>query len=155
MMIRVGGTHNSRCAALVAVVTVVALGLCPAAAAAREIFLQETGHLHSVGEIGETVNEQGRATGTFNCAISVRLTFVSATRGTATFTVKPKGGTVTGSGTARVKTEGANDYFGGTISIAHGTGSYAHASGTNIGISGVFSRETFDLTVNVHGHIRV
>lgn len=130
-------------------------GYGPLAWAAREVNLQETGHLRAVGEPGTTIIERGVATGTFNCSIAGRLTIVSGNRVTATFTVKPKGGSITGRGSARFEQQGASGYFGGTISITSGTGGYAHASGTNIGISGVISRETFALTVHVHGKIHV
>jgi len=125
------------------------------ARAARELDLQETGRLHAVGEPGSTFIERGSAVGTFNTSIAGRLTIVSSNRVTATFTVKPKGGSITGRGAARFAQKGAYGYFGGTISITGGTGSYAHASGTNIGISGAISRETFALTVHVHGKIHV
>ena len=36
-----------------------------------------------------------------------------------------------------------------------GSGSFAHASGSDIGISGVIDRETLTLTVHVHGQIEV
>ena len=130
-------------------------GDSPVAHAAREVNLQETGHLRAVGEPGTTVIERGSATGTFNCSIAVHLTIVSANKVTATFTVRPKGGSVTGRGSARFEQQGADGYFGGTIAIAGGTGSFARAAGTNIGISGVIDRETFALTVHVHGKIHV
>lgn len=127
----------------------------PLAWAAREVSLQETGHLHAIGEPGTTIIERGSATGTFDCSIAGRLTIVSANKVIATFTVRPKGGSITGRGSARFEQQGAYGYFGGTISITGGTGNYAHASGTNIGISGAISRETFALTVHVHGKIHV
>jgi hypothetical protein len=122
---------------------------------AKEVDLQETGYLHAVGEPGDTILEEGHAVGTYNCSIVVHLTIQSGGKVTASFTVKPHGGTVTGRGEARFEQQGADGYFGGTISIAGGTGSFAHASGSNIGISGVVNRETFALTVHVHGKITV
>lgn len=127
----------------------------PAATAAREVNLQETGYLHAIGEPGTTVVEQGHATGTYDCAISVDLVIGSGHRVTATFTVRPKGGSVTGRGSGRFVQQGAYGYFGGTIAITNGTGSYSHASGAGVGISGVVNRETFTLTVHVHGKIDV
>lgn len=124
-------------------------------AALHAVSLQETGYLHSATGTGTTIDEQGNATGTYDCAITVHLTILSANRVTATFTVRPKGGTVSGTGSVRFQAQGANGYFGGTISIKHGTGNYKHASGTNIGISGIINRETFNLTVHVHGTIHV
>jgi hypothetical protein len=123
--------------------------------ASHEVALRETGLLRSANSNGVTLDEHGHATGTYNCAITVHLTIVSANRVTATFTVSPRGGTISGKGSARFKAEGANGYFGGTIALARGTGTYAHVSGTGIEISGIINRETFGLTVHVHGTIRV
>ncbi len=79
----------------------------PFARAGREVNLQETGHLHAVGEPGTTVIEGGgSATGTYDCSITVHLTLVSANSATATFTVRPHGGSVTGRGSARFGAEG-------------------------------------------------
>jgi hypothetical protein len=122
--------------------------------ASHAVALRETGILSSANGGGVTLDEHGHATGTYNCAITVHLTIISANRVTATFTVSPKGGTISGKGSARFKAEGANGYFGGTIALTRGTGTYAHASGTGIGISGIINRETFGLTVHVHGTIR-
>ena len=127
----------------------------PAALTARTISLTEYGHLRAVPHGGNTIDEEGRATGTYACRIAVRLTIVSADRVTATFTVSPKGGTVSGKGSARYVAESAYGYFGGTLSITKGTGSFAHASGANIGFSGRFNRETLGATVRVHGTMHV
>jgi hypothetical protein len=125
------------------------------AAATKTIQLAETAHLHAVSRGGSAIEEEGRATGTFNCVIVVHLAIVSAERVKATFIVKPKGGTVSGSGSARLETEGGTGYFGGTLSITRGTGVFARASGSNIGLSGSFNRETYSATVRVHGTVRV
>jgi hypothetical protein len=133
-----------------------ALILVPGTAiAAREVNLQETGYLHAVGEPGDTIIEQGHATGTYDCSISVVLVIGSGDHVTATFTVRPHGGSVMGRGQARFVQQGADGYFGGTIAITGGSGGYARASGANIGISGAVDRETLALTVHVHGTIDV
>jgi len=126
-----------------------------AVSAALTIALTESGRLHPVSRGGSTIEEEGVATGTYRCAIAVRLVITSTNRVAATFTVKPKGGTVSGKGSARLTTSGAYGYFGGTLAISKGTGAFAHASGNNIGISGRFNRETFNVTVNVHGTVHL
>jgi hypothetical protein len=127
----------------------------PSATAARTIMLTESGHLRPVTRGGNTIAEEGEATGTYRCSIVVHLQIVATNRVTATFTVRPQGGTVTGKGSARLVTSGGYGYFGGTLAITKGTGAFAHASGNNIGISGKFNRETLHVTVNVHGTVRV
>jgi hypothetical protein len=125
------------------------------AAAARVIGLKETGQLRLTDGYETTLAGRGRATGTYNCSIVVHLTILSAHRLTTTFTVSPKGGTISGKGSARYAEESGNGYFGGTIALTRGTGSYAHASGNEIGISGKIDRESLSLTVHVHGAMRI
>lgn len=127
----------------------------PKATAAKVIELKETGQLHLTNGYETTLVGRGGATGTYNCSILVRLTILSAHRITTTFTVSPKGGTISGKGSARYAEEAGNGYFGGTIALTRGTGTYAHASGNQIGISGKISRESLRLTVHVHGAMRV
>jgi hypothetical protein len=52
-------------------------------------------------------------------------------------------------------TKGAFAYIGGELSITKGTGKFAHASGSNIGLSGKVNRETFSATAQVHGTVHV
>ncbi|HEV2973469.1 MAG TPA: hypothetical protein VGX69_00555 [Solirubrobacteraceae bacterium] len=125
----------------------------PVATAARTIAFSETAHLHAVSSGGSTITEEGRATGTFSCSITVHLVIETAERVHATFTVRPREGTVSGSGSARLQSEARAGYFGGTLAITKGTGAFAHASGRNIGLSGSFNRETLSATVHVHGTV--
>jgi hypothetical protein len=123
----------------------------PIATVARVIELKETGQLRLTNGYETTLVGRGGANGTYNCSIVVHLTIVSAHRLTATFTVSPRGGTISGKGTARFAEENGNGYFGGTIALTRGTGTYSRASGNEIGISGKINRESLRLTVHVHG----
>jgi len=127
----------------------------PSAFESRTISLVESAHLRAAPQPGNTIHEQGEATGTFRCHITVDLRIVSTNRITATFTVTPAGGSVTGTGTARFVTQGAYGYLGGALSVSGGTGRFSHASGKNIGLSGKFNRETFSANVQVHGAIHL
>lgn len=121
----------------------------------RTISLVESATLRTSVPSGNAIHEQGEATGTYRCKITVNLRIVSANKVAVSFTVTPPAGTVSGTGTARFATRGAFGYFGGDLSIARGTGRFAHASGKSIGFSGKFNRETFSATVNVHGSVHV
>jgi hypothetical protein len=123
--------------------------------AGRVISVQETGHLHAVSPPGVSIEEKGRASGTFNCSITVHLTLTSATRAIASFTVRPHGGTISGKAFARFAQQGANGYFGGSLAITRGTGSFAHATAIGMGISGVINRESDTLIVHVNGKMRL
>jgi hypothetical protein len=125
------------------------------ARAARVISVQETGHLNAVSPPGVSVEEKGRASGTYNCPITVHLTLTSATRAIASFTVRPRGGALSGRAFARFAQQNGNGYFGGSLTITRGTGSFAHASAAGMGISGVINRESDTLTVHVNGKLRL
>jgi len=127
----------------------------PRAHAARAVSLQESGELKlTPNSAGTTIAARGRARGTYDCAITVSLE-VFTNHVSAKFTVYPTGGTISGRGSARYAVEGEYGYFGGTIAITHGTGRYSHAAGKEIGISGKINRETYVLTVHVHGTMRL
>jgi hypothetical protein len=124
------------------------------AATARTIALTENATLHATPHAGNTIHEQGTATGTYRCKITVDLR-IATNSVTASFTVALPGGTVSGRGSARFTTKGAFGYVGGTLAITSGTGKFAHASGANIGFSGKVNRETLGASVHVHGTVHL
>ncbi len=68
----------------------------------------------------------------------------------ASFTIQTKHGTIYGSGSAALHSSGKYASFGGTLSVSHGTGSYAHARGSGK-LYGVIDRRTSALTVQTAG----
>lgn len=124
----------------------------PVAVEARRVHLSESASLHLVGEGETTLHERGRGAGTFNAPLTALLT-ISPSHVTGVFTIYPKGGSVTGTTQARFVLEGSIGYYGGTLTITHGTGSFRHAKGTNLGISGTINHLSFALSVKAHGWI--
>lgn len=124
----------------------------PVAVDARRVYLSEKASLHLVGEGETTLHERGQGTGTFSAPLTALLT-ISPSHVTGTFTIYPKGGSVTGTTQARFILEGSIGYYGGTLTITHGTGGFRHAKGTNLGISGTINHLSFALSVKAHGWI--
>jgi hypothetical protein len=125
----------------------------PSAHATRTISLNETGRLHLVSKHGFTLNEVGTASGTIKGAISVRLTITSSSRVSAEVTISPKGGSISGSGTASYRKSEADAGFSGSLSISKRSGSYAHAQGSGLKFSGTISRTNDAITVHVTGRL--
>lgn len=126
----------------------------PPARAARTISLNETGHLHLTSKHNFTLNERGSASGTVTGAIYVHLTAVSTSRVTATVNIYPRGGSLSGNGTASYRRAGATASFSGSLSIGHGTGRYSHVHGSSLSFSGTIQESNHDaITVHVSGKV--
>jgi hypothetical protein len=157
------GTVPARAAAVMCATALVAgaIGLpvpasgAPGQAIAREakkVQLSENAQLKFTREDGSALVEYGHAIGTYNAPVSTILT-IHSTSVTATVTIFPKGGSITGTAQANYIVKGSVGYFGGNFTITHGTGTYRHVSGRALGISGTINRETFAMTVKAHGEI--
>ncbi len=124
--------------------------------AARTVSLQETGHLHLTSKHNFTLSEAGTATGTAPGAIYVHLTAVSSTRVTATVNIYARGGSITGYGAGSYRRSGASASFSGSLSIARGTGGYAHIHGSGLSFSGTIQESDRDaIAVRVRGTVSV
>jgi hypothetical protein len=119
---------------------------------ARKVYLVENARLHVAhnNEYESTIGERGQATGTFNAPVTAALTLVPS-HVTAIFTIYPHGGSISGTAHANYIVKDSIGYFGGTLTIMRGTGAYRHASGTNIGFSGTIDRQSFSMSIKVHG----
>jgi hypothetical protein len=121
--------------------------------AARTVSLRETGQLHLVSKHGFTLNEQGTASGTIDGPIGVRLTIVSTSRVSAEITISPRGGSISGEGTASYHKGQTSASFAGAMSIDHRSGSYAHAQGSGLSFSGTIARSNDAIVVHVSGSL--
>lgn len=136
--------------------TIALLGLAALAAqaSAKTIHFTENASLHLTGSSGRYLLETGTARGTYDCTLTARFRISSASSMSGTFTVYPKGGSVTGTASGRVEVAGRFAYYGGTMTIVKGTGSFKHVQRTTIGVSGTIDRRTYALTVKAHGTLR-
>jgi hypothetical protein len=120
----------------------------------RTISLNETGRLHLTSKHGFTLNERGSATGTVTGTIYVHLTAVSSTRVTAEVNIYAHGASFSGNGNASYRRGSTTAGFAGSMSINHGTGSYAHVHGSGLSFSGTIAESNRDaITVHVSGRV--
>lgn len=121
--------------------------------AAKVLSVNDTGHLRLVAENGPTITEEGGASGTLPGTVRARLT-IGPNTVRAGFTIYVRGGSITGSATANLN-PGKGEYasFGGALVVSHGSGHYAHASGTGR-LYGTLRRSDEAATVQVVGGLR-
>jgi hypothetical protein len=137
-----------------AVSAIAGVGLAaPAALGARAIPLNESARLHLTGRHGFTLDEQGSASGSVGATIYVHLKIVSTDRVTAEVNLYPHGGSITGLASAGYRRGSSSASFAGTMSIARGTGSYAHVRGSGLSFSGSIRRSDEAITVQVRGTV--
>jgi hypothetical protein len=116
---------------------------------ARALNVEDTGHLHLLNASGSVLSEEGPVSGTLPGNAKVRL--VVGTRVLASFTIYPRsGGSIIGSGNATLHSSSRYSSFGGSLSVARGTGRYAHAHGSGK-LYGVIDRRTDEVTVQTTG----
>jgi len=123
--------------------------------AAKQTYVRESATLHlSSHQSGGALVERGIGHGTFTASVQITLTIKA--RVTGTFVAHMKGGTIVGRSSAKPHLSKSNRYasFKGTLRIVHGTGRYAHASGT-AGFYGSIDRADYKLKVQVIGHVHL
>lgn len=127
--------------------------LVPAVASAGgSVYLKESASLKRVGEAkGLNLSEKGSASGTIDGSITLSLHVISTNKVDATVTVSPKGGSLSGSGSASYHVHGSVAYFGGTLSISKGSGSWSGAHASGLKFSGKIERASGNVSVNLSG----
>ncbi len=126
----------------------------PAGRAAKVIAVNDTARmtLTNPSSASATLVEEGRATGSLPGTVRARLT-VGTNTVTAGFTIYLSGGTISGHSSAKLN-PGRGEYasFSGALAVSHGSGHYAHASGSG-GLYGTINRNTDNATVQVVGNL--
>lgn len=122
----------------------------PAGTMARSISVRDTARLHLVDVSGSKLTERGTATGTIPGQVFAH--FDVGPRVYVSFTLTARGGSIKVKGTGIPETTGIRTKFHGSVTVVGGTGRYAHAHGQGK-LSGVANRRTWDVTVNVSGHL--
>jgi hypothetical protein len=124
----------------------------PRGSITRALKVDDSAHLHYVKEAHAELIDEGVATGTVPGKVQVGFN-VGATVA-ATFTIYTHEGTIVGHGTGTLhKSTSASDVylsFGGTLTVAHGTGRYAHAHGQG-GFYGTIDRKNYAITIQTTG----
>ena len=117
---------------------------------ARTLNVSDTAHLHDVKSAGSALLEEGNATGGLPGPVKVR--FVVGATVSASFTIYAHGGSISGHGAGTLHSSGVYASFGGTMTVSHGTGRYAHARGRG-GFYGTINRNTYAVTVQTTGKL--
>jgi hypothetical protein len=118
---------------------------------ARTLNVTDEAHLHLTTTAGELLEEEGPATGGLPGKIRARFNVGATVSGS--FVFYPRGGgSITGRGSAHLHSTGTYSSFGGTMSVSHGTGRYAHVHGHG-GFYGTINRHTNALVVQTTGQL--
>ncbi len=129
--------------------------IAPAAGAhaARVQSITDNARLHLTTADGNTLYEQGKASGKLPGTVEIAMTLGDRTA-TSTFTIHTTGGTIAGHGTGTLHPgKGGYDSFGGTCAVTHGTGRFRGASGA-CGLYGSIYRVEDAMRVQVTGKLR-
>ena len=123
------------------------------ARAARTVEVSETARLHLTSHKGITLNEEGTASGTIKGKIYIHLQLRSGNRVFAEVNIYPRGGSLSGNGSASYRVVGAYATFSGTFTVTRGTGSYRHARASGMKFGGSIQRRTDAVSVMLSGRL--
>lgn len=139
-----------------AIIAIVVLCACGAAAAARMLNVRDEGHLHLISSDGSELIDEGEVTGTLPGNARVDFIYNGEPTVLARFTIYGHSGSISGQAKARLSNPTSSDpSFRGAFSITAGNRRYAHIHGTGE-LFGVFIRRgknKYGLTVQAIGKL--
>ena len=118
------------------------------ARSARSERLSVDAQLHYVNARGSYLIEEGRASGPLAGLVKAKIKITANIEGS--FTFYPRGGSISGSGSGKLRESGIYASFGGTVRVLGGTGRYAHSRGGG-GLYGVYDRKTLGVEIQTTG----
>jgi hypothetical protein len=126
----------------------------PTAQAASTLSVRDEGHLHLAGTAGPWLIDEGPATGSLPGSVRVRFDYNGNPTVRAQFTIYTRGGSIAGEGQGTLNNPNSpSPSFRGSLSIAGGSGRYAHARGSGE-LYGVYYRRSLGLAVQTIGTLR-
>jgi len=116
--------------------------------------VKDKSKLHLIKAVGETLIEEGAASGTLPGRVRIQLNLnVEELTATSRFTLYVHGGTLTGQAAGKATSgHGGWESFSGKMTLSHGTGRYAHASGVGK-MYGALYRRNDTLEVQTTGNL--
>lgn len=143
--------HLTPLALVVAIVA--SFGAWASPADAKLVTLSASANLRITTSHGNRLEAQGPISGTFAGSLSIRVSLNSGSRMTATFVGYSHAGNLTGSVSAEYYPSGRVTIYSGSVGIAGGTKTYAHARAGGIHVEGELNRSRHLITLRITGRL--
>jgi hypothetical protein len=103
---------------------------------------------------GSVLDSRGRMTGTYDGSVVLNQNIATASRATGIFTASVNGGgQLSGRSLSHYYLDGSISNFYGTMTITGGSGRFAHTTGAQMRVSGVYNRAVGRITLHLTGQI--
>ena len=120
----------------------------PSARLAHTLIATDTAHLQRASSPGEEIFETGRATGTLPGSVRAYLNVGPTVE--VKFTISTTSGSISGTGSGKLKGRPAEPSFAGRMVVNHGTGRFQHAHGEG-DVYGTLNRRSYAVVVQTTG----
>jgi hypothetical protein len=125
----------------------------PVAQAARVLNVHDEGRLHYVKSSGETIIDEGHASGSFPGSVKVRFLYNGEPTVSARFTISGSGGSIYARGAGRLSSPTSpSPSFHGSFTATGGSGRFSHIHGSGQ-LYGVYYRRSYAITVQAIGKL--